>query len=95
MWVAGGLVVIFAITLVSQAYWAVTGREGLRGSSGRLGLAARSPSLGGFAGAERRGIIRAVRSPTPTTAGAIQIASEPPNGSVYSTIATNKTSAAT
>jgi hypothetical protein len=27
MWVAGGLVVIFAITLVSQAYWAVTGRE--------------------------------------------------------------------
>ncbi|PGF17095.1 hypothetical protein CP556_13860 [Natrinema sp. CBA1119] len=27
IWVAGGLVVIFAITLVSQAYWAVTGRE--------------------------------------------------------------------
>ncbi|QLK26881.1 hypothetical protein HYG81_04525 [Natrinema zhouii] len=27
IWVAGGLVVIFAITLLSQAYWAVTGRE--------------------------------------------------------------------
>ncbi|MFC6769259.1 hypothetical protein [Natrinema soli] len=27
VWVAGGLIVIFAITVVSQAYWAVTGRE--------------------------------------------------------------------
>ncbi|QLG48644.1 hypothetical protein [Natrinema halophilum] len=26
-WIAGILVVVFAITLVSQAYWAVTGRE--------------------------------------------------------------------
>ncbi|SEV81517.1 hypothetical protein [Natrinema salifodinae] len=26
-WVAGALVVVFAITLVSQAYWAVAGRE--------------------------------------------------------------------
>ncbi|WP_226479907.1 hypothetical protein [Natrinema amylolyticum] len=27
IWIAAALVVVFAITLVSQAYWAVTGRE--------------------------------------------------------------------
>ncbi|MGQ3414390.1 hypothetical protein ACT4ML_19350 [Natrinema sp. LN54] len=27
LWVAGILVVVFAITLVSQAYWAVAGRD--------------------------------------------------------------------
>ncbi|ELY67337.1 hypothetical protein [Natrinema versiforme] len=27
LWVAGILVVVFVITLVSQAYWAVTGRD--------------------------------------------------------------------
>lgn len=28
LWVAGILAVVFAITLVSQAYWAVAGRDG-------------------------------------------------------------------
>ncbi|MDF9745821.1 hypothetical protein [Natrinema salsiterrestre] len=27
LWVAAALVVVFGITLLSQAYWAVTGRE--------------------------------------------------------------------
>ncbi|MFC6718753.1 hypothetical protein ACFQGT_15300 [Natrialbaceae archaeon GCM10025810] len=27
LWVAGGLAIVFAITITSQAYWAVTGRE--------------------------------------------------------------------
>lgn len=30
LWVAGILAVIFTITLVSQAYWAVTGRDDYR-----------------------------------------------------------------